>query len=118
MLTITHIPCKFNDFRVQCIISTKPQPKLINLKFWQIYLILSFEVNHYYFEFSYKLGIFWGQLHFLEVNIICMLNSKKPVTLEINMSFFEVNLSIFACNYVFVHVNWDKFEINVTKRKP
>jgi hypothetical protein len=30
------------------------------------------------------------------------------------MSLFEVNVSIFVCKYENFHVNWDKFEINVT----
>ena len=33
------------NFGVNYNISSKPQPQLIYLKFWQIYLILSFEVN-------------------------------------------------------------------------
>ena len=42
-----YISCKSVHFRVQHIISIKLQLKRIYLKFWQIYLILSFEVNNH-----------------------------------------------------------------------
>jgi hypothetical protein len=50
--------------------------KRIYLNFWQIYLILCFEVNKH--KFSRKLGIFCVKCIFWKVNIIDIFNSKKP----------------------------------------
>jgi len=62
--------------RVKYIILIKPQLKRIYLKFWQIYLILCFEVNKH--KFSRELGIFCVKCIFWKVNIIDIFNLKNP----------------------------------------
>ena len=81
---------KFDNFELNWFFSSNPQPDLIYLKFLQIYVIFSFEVNKC--QFSSKLQYFDvnHKSHLFTSNCKCL----PQINFQVNNNNFEVN-SIF-----------------------